>query len=219
MALAAFIPATTAAQEARYRWDVGASVGMSGYEGDANDGFMFRRPGVALSALGRYNIDSRWAVRAQFGMMTLHGDTDDLDTALPGDLSYSFSSTLYDLSARCEFNFFPYGIGETYKKLRRWTPFVSAGLGLTMSSVDSHRYTAMSVPLGVGVKFKPRERLNLAVELTMAKTTSDHLDGPDLSDIYGIKSSFLKNTDWTSTLTVSVSFEFGERCTVCNRID
>ncbi len=88
-----------------------------------------------------------------------------------------------------------------------------------MSSVESHTFTALSIPLGVGVRYKPAKRLNLALELTFAKTTGDHIDGPDLSDPFRIKSSFLKNTDWYSTLAVTLTYEFSERCTVCNRID
>ncbi len=206
-------------QEARYRWDIGGEIGMSGYEGDANQGFIFSKPGFTATALARYNFDTRWSVRAQAQVMTLSGDTEAAGIVLPNAANYSFSSTTFDVGARAEFNFFPYGIGETYKRLRRWTPFVSAGLGLLMSSVESHTFTALSIPLGVGVRYKPAKRLNLALELTFAKTTGDHIDGPDLSDPFRIKSSFLKNTDWYSTLAVTLTYEFSERCTVCNRID
>ncbi|MBD5374112.1 MAG: outer membrane beta-barrel protein [Bacteroides sp.] len=217
--MAVFIPAVLPAQEARYRWDVGLSAGVSGYEGDANSGFWFRRPGLAVAALGRYNFDTRWALRIQGGMMTLSGATGDMNTALPDGASYTFRSTLAMLETRGEFNFFPYGIGETYKRLRTWSPYVSLGLGGVMSASEGKNYLTMSIPVGVGVKFKPRERLNLGVEFTVAKTLGDHLDGAALSDIYTIKSSFFKNTDLYTSLTFSVTYEFGERCTVCNRID
>lgn len=217
--LAVSVPAVLSAQEALYRWDVGLSAGMSGYGGDANSGFWFRRAGVSLNAVGRYIIDSRWALRLQGGMMTLSGDTRDMDTALPYDAVYTFKSTLGVVETRGEYNFFPYGIGETYKRLRRWSPFVSLGLGGVMSSSGGNNCFTMSIPIGVGIRFMPRERLNLGVELTFAKTLGDHIDSADLSDIYTIKSSFLKNTDIYSALTFSVTYEFGERCTVCNRID
>ena len=212
-------PREVSSQEARYRWEIGAQLGMSGYTGDANSGFMFRSPGFAASALGRYVFDSRWALRIQAGMMTLSGDTQNMNTALPSGENYSFHSTLGLFEARGEFNFFPYGIGETYKRLRRWTPFVSLGLSGGVSSSDGKSYGAFGIPVGIGVKFKPRERLNLGIELTVAKTLSDHLDGEKLSDLYMIKSSFFKNTDTYSALTISLTYEFGERCTVCNRID
>lgn len=213
------LPANVSAQESRYRWEIGGGVGASGYAGDANDGFMYGKPGVAVELLGRYNYDARWSFRGQATMMTLSGDTERMNNVLPDGENFSFKSTVYDLGARAEFNFFPCGIGETYKHLRRWTPFVSAGVGAVISSVDSRTFTALSIPLGVGVRYKPSPRLNLAAELTFAKTTGDHIDGANLSDVYQIKSSFLKNTDWYSTFAVSVTYEFGERCAVCNRID
>ena len=74
------------------------------------------------------------------------------------------------------------------------------------------------LPMGAGIKYKLKERLNLGLEFTMTKVFSDHVDGV-LSDLYQIESSFIKNTDWYSTITVSVTYDFGERCVVCNRKD
>ncbi|MCI9608163.1 MAG: porin family protein [Muribaculaceae bacterium] len=219
MTTAVLLPVCAYSQEARYKWDIGVGAGMSGYIGDANSGFPFRHPGAAAQLFARYNFDSRWALRAQAGLSSLSGNTADMDNVLPDAAQYSFKSTLYDLSVRGEFNFFPYGIGETYKRLRRWTPVLSIGLGAVMSSVDGKNFTAMEIPLGLGVKYKASPRLNLAIEWTMTKALGDHLDGENLSDLYKIKSSFLKNTDWYSTICVSVTYDFGERCVVCNRKD
>ena len=65
---------------------------------------------------------------------------------------------------------------------------------------------------------KMRERWNLGLEFTMTKVFSDHVDGP-LSDLYGIKSSFLKNTDWYSNIAISITYEFGKRCATCHYVD
>lgn len=219
MIASTFFPVELTAQEARYRWDFGGGVGISGYNGDANSGFPFRHPGFAASVIGRYNIDTRWSLKAQLGGGSLKGNTADMDNVLPGGASYSFTSTVWDMSVSGEFNFFPYGIGETYKHLRRCTPYLSVGLGAVMSRCGGKSFTAVSVPLGAGVKYRVSERLNLGGELSFSKVFGDHVDGEQLSDLYGIKSSFLKNTDWYSRLTVSVTYEFGERCRVCNRKD
>ena len=77
----------------------------------------------------------------------------------------------------------------------------------------------MTVPMALGVKYKIKPRLNLALEWSMTKVLGDHADGPDLSDLYLIKSSFIKNTDWYSTLRLSLTYEFGERCVECHRLD
>ena len=219
MMMSCVLPVAATSQEARYKWDIGFGECMSGYVGDANRGFPFRHPGAAVDIFCRYNIDSRWGVRTQAGLATLSGNTADMDNVLPGAMQYSFKSTVYDVSVRGEYNFFPYGIGETYKRLRRWTPVLSLGIGAVLSGVDGKTFAAMEIPMGLGLKYKASERLNLAVEWTMTKTAGDHIDGEKLSDLYLIKSSFLKNTDWYSTITVSVTYDFGERCVVCNRKD
>lgn len=202
-----------------YRYDIGAGLGMSGYLGDANESNLFKHPGFAVNAGVRYLFDSRWAAKAQLSMATLSGNTADFDNALPGNAQYDFKSTVYDLSVKGEANFFAYGIGETYKRLRRWTPYLALGLGVTMASSDGNNSVAFSIPMGVGVKFKISRRLNLNAEFTMTKVFGDKIDSKELTDLYQIKSSFLKNTDWFSTLTVGVSYEFGPRCVTCNRID
>ena len=207
------------AQDARYKWDFGVAAGMSGYIGDANSGFPFRHPGAAVSITGRYNFDARWALRANAGLATISGNTADIDNVLPGGAEYSFKSTVYDFGVRGEFNFFPYGIGETYKRLRRCSPYISLGVGAVIGGSEGNNSVAFAVPMGFGLKYKLSERLNFGAEWTFTKTLGDHVDSKELSDLYRIKSSFVKNTDWLSAITVSLTYEFGERCVVCNRKD
>lgn len=202
-----------------YRYDIGVGLGMSGYLGDANESNLFKHPGFAANAGVRYLFDSRWAAKAQLSMATISGNTAEFDNVLPGNAQYDFKSTVYDLCVKGEANFFAYGIGETYKRLRRWTPYLTLGLGVTMASSDGNNSLAFSIPMGVGMKFKISQRLNLNAEFTMTKVFGDKIDSKELTDLYQIKSSFLKNTDWFSTLTVGISYEFGPRCVTCNRID
>lgn len=202
-----------------YKFDLGAGIGMSGYLGDANESNLFKHPGFAANIGGRYLFDSRWAVRAQLSMQTLSGNTADFSNVLPDGRQYSFKSTAYDLGFRGECNFFGYGIGETYKRLRRWTPFLSVGIGITMSSTPDGSFFALNIPMGVGIKYKFKPRWNLIAEFSMTKVFGDKVDSAELTDLYQIKSSFLKNTDWYSSLTVGITYEFGARCVTCHRID
>lgn len=73
--------------------------------------------------------------------------------------------------------------------------------------------------MGFGVKYKLSPRLNLGMEFTMTKAFTDKLDGPILNDLTGIKTSFVKNTDWYSRLTIGITYEFGERCETCHYVD
>lgn len=200
-----------------YKFDLGAGIGMSGYLGDANESNLFKHPGFAANIGGRYLFNSRWAVRAQLGMQTLSGNTADFSNVLPDGRQYSFKSTAYDLGFRGECNFFGYGIGETYKRLRRWTPYLSLGLGVAMASADGNTTVAPTLPMAFGFKFKPRERWNLWLEFSMTKVFSDKVDG--LWELNHIKTDFYKNTDWFSRLAVGISYEFGRRCETCHYVD
>lgn len=202
-----------------YKFDIGAGIGMSGYLGDANESNFLKHPGFAANAGLRYLINSRFAAKAQLDFATISGNTAEFENALPGGAQYEFKSSVFDLMIKGEANFFAYGIGETYKRLRRWTPYVTLGVGVAMASSAGNTSAAFSIPMGVGVKFKISQRLNLNAEFAMTKVFGDQIDSKELTDLYQIKSSFLKNTDWYSTLSVGISYEFGPRCVTCNRID
>lgn len=207
------------AQEETYKFDAGVSLGMSGYLGDANESNLLKHPGFAAALTFRYLANTRWAIRGLLTTASLSGNTADFGYVLPGGKHYDFSSRIYDLGVRVEFNFFAYGIGETYKRLKRWSPYLALGVGGSMASSDGETSFAASIPMAVGVKFKLKPRINLGAEFAMTKVLGDHADSKELSDLYQIKSSAIKNTDWFSTFMLSVTYEFGKRCTVCHYVE
>ncbi|MDE6463469.1 MAG: porin family protein [Muribaculaceae bacterium] len=211
--------AQATAQSTPYKFDLGVQLGMSGYIGDANGSNIFGHPGFDGELSFRYLPDTRWAIRGVFSTFGLSGTTADIDNVLPGGAVYEFTSQVYDLGARAEFNFLPYGIGESYKRLRRWTPYLTVGIGVAMSSSDGHTSVVPTLPMGAGIKFKLRERLNLGVEFTMTKAFGDKIDGEHLADLNQIKTAFYKSTDWYSRLTIGISYEFGKRCETCHYVD
>lgn len=216
--LASALAPASAQEQGEYKFDAGAHLGMTGYLGDANTSSIFKRPGFGGGLSFRYLPNYRMAVRGVLNVMSLSGDTADFDDVLPGGEQYKFSSTVCDLTGRFEFNFFPYGMGETYKRLRRWTPYLALGLGVSIASCDGQTAFAPVIPMAFGVKYKLKPRLNIALEFSMTKAFGDKLDG-QLSDLYQIKSSFLKNTDWYSNISLSLTYEFGRRCVTCHYQD
>lgn len=202
-----------------YRFDAGGGLGMTGYLGDANTANLWSRPSWDLELLFRYIANPRWAFKSSFYMGGLSGDSANMTNVFPNDATYKFTTTFYELGEVAEFNFFNYGMGETYRKLKRFSPYIAAGLGITAWSVDGKMGAAFTIPFGFGFKYKPSRRLNVGLEFLMKKTFTDRLDGALLDDPMGIKSSFMKNTDWYSTLTLTISYEFSKRCAACNYKD
>lgn len=202
-----------------YRFDIGGGVGMTGYLGDANTANLWQHPSWDAEILFRYIANPRWAFKTNFYVGGLAGNSADMTNIFPDDQTYKFTSTFYEFGEMAEFNFFSYGIGETYRHLKKFTPYITGGLALTGWSVGGEGGVAFCLPFGIGFKYKPSKRLNFGLEFLMKKTFTDRLDGSQLDDPHGIESSFMKNTDWYSTLTFTVSYEFSKRCATCNYKD
>lgn len=208
-------PATAAAQE--YRFEIGPALGVSGYLGDVNTSNLFRHPGVAGGAVFRYNPNSRWALKANLLYASISGNSADMQSKLPAGEQYSFKSSLVDFGGQFEFNFLNYGFGPRYKKYKRLSPYMVIGLGGVLASTGGKTSVSFVIPMGAGVKFKLKKRLNLGFEFTMRKSFGDRLDG--LSDLYHVKHGIAKNTDWYAVAAFSVTYEFSKRCVKCHYVE
>lgn len=206
---------TATAQQ--YKYEAGGSLGITGYLGDVNNSNLFRHPGITGGGIFRYAHNSRWAFKSTLSYASISGNSKDIEMKFPDDEQFSFSSSLIDLGLTAEFNFLNYGRGPLYKKYKPISPYMVAGVGFVFAISDGHTQASFTVPIGIGVKYKYKDRVNLGFEFTMRKEFSDRIDG--LSDLFGIKHSFAKNTDWYSFAAFSVTYEFGKRCIKCNYIE
>ena len=206
------------AQEAAYKWNVGLNMGIGGYLGDYNPGNVLSNVGFAGKVGANYIYDSRWEFSANLGYQSVKGDIKGNEDKFPTNFPVSFNATAVDLSFRVEFNFFPFGIGETYKALKIWTPYIAAGVGLAGAKPQHHAFVmAPELPVAVGVKYKVTPRMNLKLEFSVAKTFSSSIDA--MTSPYGIDRTWLRHTDWLTSLQVGVSYEFGERCATCHYVE
>ncbi len=220
-----FFPFYVFAQEdVEYRMDIGAGVGATTYYGDFN-----ASPTKNIQPAGvivfRNIINPHMAVRLS-GMYTKVKGTFDPNRTYYPELknTYSFSNSLADLSATYEYNFWPYGTGKDYRGAKRLTPFISIGLGMTYAKIkeDSEmnikkkNVVTANIPIGVGVKYRYKDRYNFSLDWQMHFSMSDELDG--IKDPYGISSNGLfKNTDCYSTLTLAFTYSFSEKCRTCHK--
>lgn len=213
ISLAVLLPMT--AQD--YRYEIGPALGVSGYLGDVNTSNMYRHPGIVGGGIFRYNINSRWALKANALYAGISGNSKDIKSVFPGGAEYEFKSNLIDMGAQIEFHFLNFGLGAKYKNLKRWSPYMTLGIGGVFSTGTGKNGFSAVLPLGAGVKFRVKERLNLGFEFTMRKAFGDNLDG--MSDLYRIEHGFAKNTDWYSVAMFTVTFEFSKRCTKCHYVE
>lgn len=218
MVLLSFLPVAIQAQDdPEYRYEIGAGVGMTGYLGDYN-GKLTRDLQPTASLIGRYNFNPWMALRFNVGYGKLKGSSDDVKTWYTQEQyrSYSFNNSLTDIAAIYEYNFLPYGTGRDYRGAKPLTPFVFGGLGLAMAKTTEKTRAAMILPIGLGVKYKMSERVNIAFEWAVDFSTSDWLDG--VKDPYDIQSSgMFKNKDAYQRLQLSLTYSFSPRCLNCNK--
>ena len=200
-----------------YLMEIGGGVGFLGYLGDYNN-VLTRDLQPMATLLVRRNLNPYMGLRLAASFGKLKGDERDVKTVYPstGVTLYSFSRTLTDVSLTYEYNFWPYGTGHDYYGAKRLTPFVFLGLGGTYAGGDGSSVFTANVPIGLGLKYKVGQRMNVGVEWAMHFSMSDKLDGRN--DPYGITSSgMFKNTDCYSVLQLTLSYSFMPKCTTCNK--
>ena len=200
-----------------YLMEIGGGVGFLGYLGDYNN-VLTRDLQPMATLLVRRNLNPYMGLRLAASFGKLKGDERDVKTVYPstGVTPYSFNRTLTDVSLTYEYNFWPYGTGHDYYGAKRLTPFVFLGLGGTYAGGDGSSVFTANVPIGLGLKYKVGQRMNVGVEWAMHFSMSDKLDGRN--DPYGITSSgMFKNTDCYSVLQLTLSYSFMPKCTTCNK--
>ena len=231
--------AAQAQDDPEYRMEIGAGAGLQTYQGDFGGGLLKHMQPMG-GAVAKYKPNPRMAWAAQLSTGQLKGSSKDVKTWYPDlrENPVDFKTSVTDFTVRYEYNFWPFGTGKEYLGARPLTPFIAMGAGLAFAGkpkltggpqpAEADSLTLSLTPreapksvvaaqalLGFGVKYKLRNRLNLTAEWVMHFTGSDRLDG--VKDPYGIKSSgIFKNTDCYSTLQVSLTYEFWEKCKTCH---
>lgn len=212
-----FTTSVQAQDDVEYLMDIGGGIGVVSYQGDFNGSILKdMQPAVSISA--RRILNPYMALRLTGTYGKLKGSSDGAKTYYPDYEAevYKFNKSLVDFSLTYEYNFWAYGTGRDYRGARRLTPFIFGGLGGTFVSGDDSNATTMNIPLGIGVKYKIGERLNLGVEWAVHFSLSDKLDG--VEDPYGVSSSgVFKNTDSYSNLMVTLTYSFMAKCRTCNK--
>lgn len=220
-----------AQDEVEYRMEIGAGPVLNAYMGDFNDSpFSNMNAGGALAFRSIFNPYSALRVSAMYA--GVHGAASNVKTVYPDleKMDYRFNNSVIDLSVTYEYNFFPYGTGREYRGAKRLTPFISIGLGMTTTICNGGKWdfsseepyqnsksdVTLNFPVGIGVKYKLKPRLNLSLDWQWHFTLSDFIDG--VKDPYRISSSgIFKNTDCYSTLTLALTYSFLPKCVTCHK--
>lgn len=211
-----------AQDDVEYRMEIGAGGGLVGYLGDFNENITKNLQPMG-AAIVRYNFDTYKSMRLNVSFGKLKANSRDVKTYYPpyAMVNYQADNPVVDVGMTFEYNFLPYGTGKEYRGAKRLVPYLFGGLGATYVKLkDSEKKSVFTanVPIGIGLKYKVGARMNVGLEWAMHFTLSDDLDGA--KDPYGISSKgAFKNTECYSTLMVTFSYSFLQKCKVCHNQD
>lgn len=211
------ITSANAQNEDEYRMEIGGGAGLMTYLGDFNGG-IFSNMQPMGGAVAKYKLNPRMAWALNLGYGKLKGASKNDKSWYPGlDANpVEFSTSVVDFNVRFEYNFWPFGTGREYLGAKTLTPFIAIGAGLAFAKPSGgEQATGLQMPIGLGVKYKLKTRLNLAAEWMLHITGTDKLDATQ--DPYGIKSTGLfKNTDCFSLFKLTLTYDFWARCKTCH---
>ena len=187
----------------QYRWEAGAEVGLSFYQGDLVEQTMplFKEGNLSLGVGGRYLLNYNWAVRGNvlFGRLT----GDDFNSTIEDRMrrALKFETPFTEASFRLEWE--PFG-EQHYLSLSQkksfFSPytFLGAGINFTNPMVDFSRTSKEEVAFlrqiemdlnenyfktrvillgGLGVKYDINDLWVVGFELGMRYAFTDYLDG------------------------------------------
>ncbi len=213
--------------DAQEKIGLGFLGGTSYYIGDLNPKKVFYKSDLAFGAYVRYSLNSRLAFRGGVYYLTLKGDYGQPGVLFPQgkDINYRFTRNMLDASVLLEMNFLPYDLKGS--KVNKFTPYLAVGLGSSIykrflqdiKNNSNKTVFILSLPVGVGVKYKLTKKIRVGFDWMFYKTFSDDIDvvGNNLpinpGDPYAFKKgNSIGNNDWYSFAGVSVTIGlFGKK--------
>lgn len=214
------IKSATAQDVLEYRWDIGGGLGLCYYLGDVSS-TPFAGSSVMTAFTLRRNFNPRMSLKANLAYGRYGGTSrgyylPEASGSTQQAMDVTFGGNVVDLGVQFEMNFWGYGMGPGYKKLSRITPYLVLGIGATVGINDNGSSFGANFPVGAGVKYKVKPRLNLIFEWTHRFSTIDDLDGVRLVDPYYIESSGLKNKDTYSFFMFTLTYDISPKLRLCN---
>lgn len=212
--------------------EAGPLAGISWYNGDLNSQQLFYKVHPSLRGIIRYSLNDRIAFRGGLQYVKISGSypssLNGIHLRSLSDDPYSFKRNVGDFSTLMEINFFSFD--HPHNPASIFTPYIAFGLGAIyydsykeVSNNNGKKSTIiLSLPFGIGVKWKANNWLNLGADWSFRKTFADDLDlvgsntPVDPSDPFGFDESKLThNNDWISVFGIYATFNIFSKREKC----
>lgn len=206
------------------RTELGFLIGGSHYFGDLNQEKQFRFTSPAAQFLMRYTLNSRLVLRTNIGIGKVYGDDSKSSNPLLVNRNLSFKSVIAELSSGVEFHYLKFQLGH---RKYSFTHYILAqagvfhmnpkakldgawynlrdigteGQGTALSNQKRYSLIQLCIPLGLGLKFSPSDRVSIGLEYGIRMTFTDYLDDVK-SSTYLLKS---RMTEESSPIAADLS--------------
>lgn len=207
------VPQAWCQRVGRNQLEFGLQGGLMYYVGDAHPK-MFQDVREVYGAEMSYLFNHRWSLMLQGVTGRIAGRTATA-YGLPDPNGEMWTNRLVDIDVVARFNFLPFGITDKYDlKVKPYTPYIFAGIGLSMHNNFS-RYTAY-IPVGVGFRWVCTQHLGMFIAWQNNICLGDNLEPvPGYDNIHGLNGSNPLNFDMTSTIQFGIVFEFAKEKKIC----
>ncbi len=189
-------------------FSLGLHTGWTAYFGELNHNNSFEDGLNNLSVNVEARLFSKWSARASITRYSIHGgDQTAKDSTRERQRNLSFRSKNMEFSLIGQYYLLPYK-GKYYSR-RKYEPYVFLGIGATTYNpktdfqdqeielrdlqTEGVKYgsVTMAFPMGIGVKARLNQNIDLVLEAGYRYTLTDYLD--DVSRNYVFKSDRLES--------------------------
>lgn len=227
------------------RHELGIQVGTSVLVGDVGQtNYLFQKPyldktlslgaPVYVGVIYRLNANEQQSFRLSAGYSNVQFVDVDSPDSYRSDRKLYGNNSIYH--ADLTFEYFFFNINEEYKS--KVSPYVFAGIGgmmydgVVLTSIDqindkikpnyeTSKKMTVSLPFGLGVKYKFNYNWGLSAEATFRPTFSDMIDFSQIeSKVEGVSNDFRRvgnpnSNDWINTASIILSYSFGRPACYC----
>ncbi|RZK18996.1 MAG: hypothetical protein EOO86_08695 [Pedobacter sp.] len=190
---------TSRAQEGN--WEIGMMGGGAGYMGDLNQNNPLQISGFSAGLYGKKNFNQYIGVRLNYTYGQIGAKDSESSNAQFRDRNLSFKTSLNELSALVDFNFFNFNLGGGN---RQFTPYIFTGAGFvlfkpkvkydgetyrldrlaTEGQEEGYKNTVLTIPYGVGLRYNYKDTWSVFTELGYRTPLTDYID--DVSGRYPV---------------------------------
>jgi len=189
-------------------WELGVMGGGAGYMGDLNQNNPLKVSGFSAGVYGKYNFNQYFGARLNYHYGQIKGNDANSDNQQFRDRNLKFNTSLSEVSALIDFNFFNFKLGGG---TRQFTPYLFTGVGLlifkpkvkydgdtyrldrlaTEGQENGYKNAVLTIPYGVGLRYNYKDTWSVFTELGYRTPATDYLD--DVSGRYPVSPVFVGN--------------------------